>query len=257
MKTLLTAAALAAMVAAPASATFISLVDEDFESYADTAELGGTWALSDATLDTGLGNPGQSMFHPGTAGSFSGGNTNTFSFPDTLPGPNQTLIFEAQIYDDGTSANERNTAGLRGAGSANIIEMGHYNSPSHYAIRTVLFAGGSSNWAAFTDLVDDSGAQVANTPVEGWHTYTAEITATSVDFSLDLNSDGNVNATLSVPAVANPAGWNVVRLGGPSDLSAAGGGVNFDNVSVTLVPEPASALLCLLPAAWAATRRRV
>ena len=232
-----------AMAVAQVSAT--TIVDEDFESYADTAALGGTWSLGDGTLDGALGNPGNSLFHPGTSGSFSGGNTNSLSFADVYPAPGETLVFEADIYDDGTSANKRTTAGIRGTGSANILEMGMYNNPNHYAIRTILFASGATNYAEFTNMVDDAGDPLANAPVAGWHTFRAEITQNDVVVTVDLNGDGNINGTLTVPAVANVAGWNIVRLGGPSDVSSAGGGANFDNVSLTLnaIPEPSSAIL--------------
>ena len=243
----------------PLSAVGQSIVDEDFESYADTAALGGVWSLGDGTLDTGLGNPGNSLSHPGTGGSFTGGNTNSLSFPAVYPGAGETLIFKADIYDDGGSNNERNTAGLRTAAGANIIEMGHYNDPSHYAIRTVLFGGGSSgSWLAFPNIVDDGGTPIApETPVQGWHTYTASITDSDVTFTLDLNGDGNINSTLNVPIFQNGANeFNIIRLGGPSDLSSTNGGANFDNVSLELIPEPGTAVLAGLGALGLAARRR-
>ena len=243
---------------APCLATATTIISEDFESYTDTADLGGTWSLGDGTLDTGFGNPGQSLNHPGTGGSFTGANTNSLGFADIVLNPGDVLTYQADIYDDANSGNERNTAGLRGAGSANIIEMGHYNGPSHYAIRTVLFASGSTNWVAFSGLVDDAGNDIDNVPVEGWHTYTAVITDSSVTFTLDLNGDGNINGTLVAPAIQNPNGWNIIRLGGPSDLGSVNGGVSFDNVSLTLVriPEPSTAFLALLGAAALVGRRK-
>ncbi|MEM8783715.1 MAG: PEP-CTERM sorting domain-containing protein [Planctomycetota bacterium] len=220
------------------------IVDEDFESYADTAALGGVWALSDGTLDTALGNPGNSLSHPGTSGSFSGGNTNSLSFAEVAPTGTDFLAFSVDIYDDGTSSNKRTTAGLRRASPAgNLLELGMYNAPSHYAYRVILFGSGDPSWAAFENLVDDAGEPIENTPVEGWHTFLAEISETSIELTLDLNGDGNINATASVPISPVDLGFDIVRLGGPSDLSSAGGGANFDNVSLTLVPEPATAAL--------------
>jgi len=257
MNRLLSAAVAALFLPAIAGAT--TIVSEDFESYADTAALGGVWSLGDGTLDTTLGNPGQSLSHPGTGASFGGGNTNTVSFAEVAPGPTQKLVFQSDIFDDATSANKRTTAGLRLAAGANLVEMGLYNSPSHYAYRVVLFdsaAPGAGGWVAFDNLVDDSGAPIDNAPVEGWHTFTAEVSASEILFSLDLNGDGNVNATAVEPITLNAAGgFDIVRLGGPSDLSSGGGGVNFDNVSLTLVPEPTSALLAAGALAALAIRR--
>lgn len=257
MKTFLTSTLF--VLALPCLATAMTIVSEDFESYTDTTDLGMTWSLGDGTLDTANGNPGQSLDHPGTGASFSGANTNSLSFPGVYPGPGQTLIFKADIFDDANSNNERNSAGLRTAAGANIIEMGHYNNPSHYAIRTVLFGAGSDgNWVAFPNIVDDSGNPVAaETPVEGWHTYTAAITDSQVTFTLDLNGDGNINSTHVANVTQNPGFlFDIIRLGGPSDLGSTNGGVKFDNVSLTLVPEPTTAILAVLGLVPLAVRRR-
>ncbi len=235
------------------------IVSEDFEGYADTTALGAVWNLADGTLDTTLGNGGNSLSHPGTGGSFTGANTNSLTFPSVYPAAGETLIFQVDIYDDGNSNNERNSAGLRTAAGANIIEMGHYNSPSHYAIRTVLFGAGSDGaWVAFPSIVDDLGDPIAaETSIAGWHTYTAEITDSNVTFTLDLNGDGNINSTLVANITQSAANeFDIIRLGGPSDLGSANGGVNFDNVSLELVPEPASAALVALGALTALGRRR-
>ncbi|TWT78436.1 hypothetical protein Pla123a_12280 [Posidoniimonas polymericola] len=237
---------MAAMLLPACYANGAVIVDEDFDSYADTTALGGVWSLGDGTLDTVLGNPSQSLYHPGTGASFSGANTNSLSFAEIAPGPGEKLVFSADIYDDGASANKRTSAGLREAAGANIIEMGMYNSPNHYAYRAILFGPGDPSWVAFSGLVDDGGAAIENEPVEGWHRFTAEVTATNIDFMLDLNSDGTINATASVPIAPNDLGFDIIRLGGPSDLGSAGGGANFDNISLELVPEPASLAMGLL-----------
>lgn len=223
------------------------IVSEDFESYADTVALGGTWSLGDGTLDTVSGNPGASMNHPGTGASFSGGNTNSLSFSGIYPGVGETLVFSADIYDDGSGTNRRNSAGIRAASGANIIEMGMYNSPAHYSYRTVLFGAGSDgSWVAFDNLLDDAGQAMTNDPVVGWHRFTAEITNSQVTFSLDLNSDGNINGTAVADIFQNGAfDFDIIRLGGPSDLGSSSGGAKFDNIGLTLepIPEPSATVL--------------
>ena len=241
MTRFLNAAALCVLSACVANGA--TIFSEDFESYADTAALGGVWSLGDGTLDTVAGNPGQSLNHPGTAGSFTGGNTNSYSFAQVQPGAGEKLIFSADIYDDGASSNKRTTAGLRLAAGANIIEMGMYNSADHYSYRSILFGSGDPSWVSFSGMVDDAGQPMDNLPVAGWHTFTAEIYPFSIEFSLDLNGDGNINGTATVPVAGGTDGFDIIRLGGPSDLSSAGGGVNFDNISLTMVPEPATASL--------------
>ncbi len=255
MKALLSALLLAPLAAATSHAA-MTVISEDFEGYTDTADLGTAWSLGDGTLDTTNGNPGQSLAHPGTGGSFSGANTNSMSFAAIVPTSSQPIVFSASIFDDGSSANKRVSAGMRAAAGANIIEMGMYNSPSHYAYRTVLFESGDATWVAFSNLVDDAGMAIGNAPINGWHTYTATITGTDITFTLDLNSDGNINATSVANVVPTAAGFDIVRLGGPSDLSSGGGGANFDNVRLEIVPEPSAALLAIAGAAFGFVRRR-
>jgi hypothetical protein len=229
-----------------------TIINENFDGYADTAAVGAAWTLSGGTLDTTNGSPGQSLNHPGTA------TTNTRTFTAIVPTAAAPVFFSASLYDDGLSANKRISAGLRAAAALNLVEMGFYNSPSHYSVRTVLFDPPSSggNWVAFTNLVDDAGAAITNVPVAGWHTFSALITDTQITFTLDLNSDGNINAQFVQAATANPAGFDIVRLGGPSGLSSAGGGANFDNIQLTVIPEPSSFAMLALGVLPLLTRRR-
>ena len=237
------------------SATATTIFSDDFESYADTTAMNAVWSNGgSATLDGGLGNPGQSLAHPGTSGSFSGGNTNSVSFAGLTPSATQPIIYTADIYDDGTSANKRVTAGLRAAAAANLFEMGMYNSPNHYAYRAVL---PGPSWGAFTNITDDGGASIENEPIQGWHRYQLVLDGATATFTLDLGSTGIINATEVVNVAFNAANpVDIIRLGGPSDLGSGGGGANFDNISLVQIPEPTTLVLASLAGICVLGRRK-
>ncbi len=211
-----------------------TIFSDNFESYANTAAMQAVWGAAGlGTLDTAFGNPGQSMRHPG-------GTDNIVTVPVQQASASTPLVYTADIYDDGTSANKRLTAGLRFSGVANLIEMGMYNSPNHYAVRAVL---PGPSWVAFAGMTDDAGNPINNAPVVGWHRYQVTLDGSNATFTIDLGSTGIINGTAVLAAAWNPAGVDQIRLGGPSNLSSAGGGGNFDNVSLVSIPEPASFML--------------
>ncbi|MEM8946582.1 MAG: PEP-CTERM sorting domain-containing protein [Planctomycetota bacterium] len=230
-------------VVASSSANATTIFSDDFESYADTAAMQAVWGNAGlGTLDGAFGNPGQSMAHPG-------GADNIVTVPVQQASASTPLIYTADIYDDGTSANKRLTAGLRFSGVANLLEMGMYNSPNHYAVRVVL---PGPSWVAFDDLTDDGGTSIANEPIAGWHRFQVVLDGSTATFTIDLGSTGIINGTEVVAAAWNANGVDSIRLGGPSNLSSAGGGGFFDNVSLVSIPEPTSlalaglASICLL-----------
>ena len=122
-------------------------------------------------------------------------------------------------------ANKRLTAGLRSSEPANVFEMGMYNIPSHYAVRTAV---PGTDWIAFSNIVDDGNTSIANAPVLGWHTFQVVLDGSTATFTLDLHGDGNINATEVVPVVFDTNHpLDTIRMG--TGLSSAGGGANFDN----------------------------
>lgn len=212
------------------------IVSEDFESYADTAAMKVKWGSAGlGTLDKIKGNPGQSAYHPG--GAVNSWIGSTFSIKPTAE---DTIVLSADIYDDGTSANERLTVGLRN-GANPLFEMGHYNSTAeHYHVR-VLNMYGNENWVPIEPGLKASSKQPA-----GWNRYEATFTLTSLTVTLDLGSDGTIDGTFESLGSPSANAFVDLRFGGPSNLSSAGGGAYFDNIGLDVVPEPATFVLFAL-----------
>lgn len=256
MKRAFVLATSASVLLAASTVGFAQIVNEDFESYPDTAGLLVGWPGGPATLDTVNGNPGQSAAHPG-------GLVNARSFTQVNPTNAQPLLFSADIYDDGLSANKRMSAGLRHLAPAeNLVELGMYNAGVHYVFRAVLFAstdpissGGQASYGKFNLGVDGAGADL-NRPTQGWHRFAALIGDTQITFTLDLFADGTIDATETINATPTAIGWDNIRFGGISGLSSPGGGANFDNIRLEIIPEPASAMLLAVGSGLTLMRRR-
>jgi hypothetical protein len=261
--TSLIAIALALAVGLPTVNAAHIIVEDDFESYANTAAMDSVWGAANAgTLDTATGNPGQSMAHPG-------GVSGVQTFTATGASDADPITWSFDFLDDG-AGNKRITGALRdvggsAAGNQAFFEMGRFNSinnpetattVSGYGIRHAFVAGspaGASGWLTF---VGNPTARV------GWHTFTATIGATSATFDLDFDANGSVDATRTIAISAAAKLYNTVRFGGPSDVSSAGGGGHFDNLVISKgvhIPEPTTFALVGLGFVGAcfASRRRV
>jgi len=228
------------------SASAQVIINEDFESYADTTAMQGTWGAAGlGTLDPAFGNPSQSAFHPG-------GAVNSYTGFSIAPSATQNIILTADIYDDGTSANERITVGLRN-GANPLFEMGHYNSTTeHYHVRVLSFAG-NDGWVALAP-----GLKVAAGQPAGWNRYQATFSLTGLTVTLDLGADGSIDGTFTSLGAPSANAFNDLRFGGPSNSSSAGGGAWFDNIRLEMVtvPEPTSMALGLAGLGLLALKRR-
>ncbi|TWT37420.1 PEP-CTERM motif protein [Posidoniimonas corsicana] len=192
-----------------------------------------------------------------------------------VPSATQSIVLSGDIFDTEAAGNKRMTIGLRNSSvPSNIIELGLYNSfgvtepndvdsPS-YGFRLVLFSGGSTGYLGgwVPILLDPSldtapegeepdGVVGPGDIGEAWHRYTATITPTDITVTMDLFRDGLNNATQeagvdftqTLDIVTSADGFDSLRIGGPSNSSSAGGGVVFDNISLTLVDVDAPSLI--------------
>lgn len=221
-------------LAAPMLATGQVIVNETFESYADTAAMDVKWD----NVGTGLGvlvstngNLGNSAFHPGGAVNVWKGST--FSIAPSLT---EKIVLRADIFNPGT-ADGRNTVGLRVG--TDIFEMGHYNSApvlQQFGIRvnSIYSGGGTSGYLGFANPTETTG----------WNRFEAVFTTTDVTVTLDLGVDGIIDYTLVSSGVPGFTAFNDLRFGGPSGVTSAEPAW-FDNIylAVEAVPEPSTAAL--------------
>jgi hypothetical protein len=238
------------------------IFSDDFESYANDAAMDAVWGASNAgNLDTDDGNPnnpGNSMFHPG-------GVSGVHSIPLSMASDDHPIRWQFDFLDDGVG-NKRLTGALRdvggsAAGNQAFFEMGRYNSINNPETATTVagygfrhaFVGGSpagaSGWLTY----------VGNPAVQtGWHRFSAIIGATTATFRLDFGADGTIDASRTIAISGAAKKYNLLRFGGPSDVSSAGGGGHFDNLWIDVIPEPATAALGVvgLIGICCATRRR-
>ena len=179
------------------------------------------------------------------------GLRNTAAIPDgsdtdTFPDATTSNIFEMGVYN-------ANPTVLGIAGTAQVS--------TGYAFRIINFGTASAplpgqpNWQYFElpaglDRTTDADTLVNIGDVgAGWHTYTATFSETEITVTIDLFRDGFVNirdesgaivigsgtagvdASITLPVATLPAGFNNIRVGGPSGLSSAGSGpMGFDNI---------------------------
>ncbi len=240
------------------------VVSENFESYADTAAMSAVWAGFDGVLMneidddqdltpevTGIGN---FAFHPG-------GSVNTLNLASPIFATSEEWIrLKVDIYDNATNLdpffplipdNKRMSLGLRSTTPANLIELGMFNNPTHFAYRAALFQSVNStpnpNWQAWDMGTEPVGANPA-APVNrfrggAWYTYQVTIKPDSLVFEFDLDFDGTFDFSAEhFDIIPTAAGFNQLRFGSPSGIASSGGGVTFDNILLEIIAADAPAL---------------
>ena len=252
-----------------ASSQTVVLVDEDFESYADTAALNVVWGpadsagqLVDETFtefitfdDIDPQDVGARAFPSGGQGVEHVGS-NVFEYQLSLnggsplfPTATQNIVLQGDIFDIGGLGNKRMSIGLRSNAPENLVELGFWNdNPEDFATRTILFptvpGEPNPNWQGFDlplefDRPDDEDTVTTLADIgEAWHTYRATISEDSILYELDLFRDGTFDTSFTADVTTGPNGYNSLRIGSPSGVSSAGnglyGGVIFDNIKLTL-----------------------
>lgn len=230
-------AACALLLLSAGAASAASLLDDNFDSYADQAAFVAAWPIVTGTGGT-------------LSGSQSVSSPNSINFPTTAQRNGRTIAetgnpdsllnlitFSFDFYDSNNAAAPyRQYANLQdGAvtGSGQLVSMGLNNNLTsaadggNYYMARILGIDGGTGASAYFKL-NDAGAPLRAT---GWHNLRVDIS--NIDFRFYV--DGILSQTIANSV--NLRSYDHVRLGsGVSSLNEA----FFDNfsVSVIAVPEP-------------------
>src|SRR3954468_14676240 len=131
-----------------------TIVNDDFESYADQAAMLAKWPstvagnTTTALITDAVNYPniqGKAAEFDGSIGQGASTVNRWATAFSIVPDATHTVLLTADIGDDATSSNKKNTVGLRNSSGANIIEIGVFNGAPCplYCMRAVNFAAGS------------------------------------------------------------------------------------------------------------------
>lgn len=261
---LMGACALTALVPAWASAAVV--FSDDFESGVN----GSVWALVTAGQNLLQGNPIASGGHQiGTqsakqVNAFGNGTDDVYYMKTqasafTNPGPitaGNKEVAKVMFWDD----NIQNDANVDGSIniSGGLMLAGDHASTDFYqlGVNSGAVAGNSDITNYFVRTQAETSAVTSIPRTQGWHELRIEV----------LPYTGNAGDVLFYidNVLANPAGFGKRRAAGAVDMNEIRLGISvrtpdspfwFDDVSLSMVPEPAS-LLLLVPALVLIRRRR-
>jgi len=230
LTTLLAAAVGVAVVQSASSQT---LLNDDFESYADDASLLSFWSRVSGTSASIFLTPdplnaeNQVIEQTTAAGRLRNIITGTVA-TDANP-----LVFSFDFYDatSGT-ANGRNYAEIRNSAvAAGLFAAGLYNSVNTGVLDTTKYQARN---------VDNGGWIQLDAPRSvGWHNFRFEILGNTVD----LYVDNVLDPQFTDRSYAGNVTYDWVHVGSALTGNSMG---YFDNVSVAVVPEPSAIALGLL-----------
>ncbi len=246
MKRLLICAAALALAGFAQPVQSQTVFSDNFNSYANDASLLTVWTrVTGTAADIGLApdpDPanlfGQGIYESITAGRIRRVLPAGIAATDAAP-----LVFAFDLYDvnGGTNSgraygelrNSATASGLFAAGIYNAVNTGTYDVTRYQA----------------RDLDSGGWIQLAAARSIGWHHFEFTIRGTSVD----LKVDGTLDPNFTGRTWGGGTLYDWINIG--SGLSG-NSGANFDNVSLSLVPEPSAIVLGLLGAAGLRLRRR-
>lgn len=238
LKCFLFGAAICAVTTSAASAQTV-IFSDNFDSYADQAAFNAIWPVN-GTATTMLSTT-QSVSPTQSVQGLTTATRVATSFTATTPSATNVVRFSVDFYDsNGTAAAYRQYAELDStltpSGNGQLLALGLNNNiaSNSYMARVLGVDGGSGTVGAFFKL-DGVGAPTRST---GWHNLAVEIGVNKLDFYVD----GVLAKSLTPTSAAFPIrAYDTVKLG--SNLSA-GQAAYYDNVVVSVVPEPTGILAC-------------
>ncbi len=238
------AIALAAFLQPAQSQTVFS---DNFNSYANDASLLTVWTrVTGTATDIGLApdpDPanlfGQGIYQSITAGRIRRVLPTAVSASDAAP-----LVFSFDLYDvNGGTTSGRVYGEIRNsAGAAGLFAAGIYPSANV----------GTYDQTRYQARDFDSGGwiQLASLRSLGWHHFEFTIKGNTVD----LKVDGVLDPNFTARAWNGGALYDWINIGSALTGNA---GANFDNVSLSQVPEPSALVLGILGAVAFLLRRRL
>ncbi len=239
------------LIAAPARASIFS---DDFESGVN----GGVWALVNAGQslldgDTGghhLGTQSAKQVNAFTNGVSDVYYMKTQSTAFTNPGPitaGNKEVATVQFWDDNIQNDASGDGAINISGA--LMLAGSYSSTDFYqlGVNSGAVAGNTDITNYYVRTAAEGSVVTSMARSQGWHELRIEVfpytgLAGDVQFYIDGTN-------------VNPAGFGKRRAAGPVDMNEIRLGISvrtpdspfwFDNVDLSMVPEPASLLLLAL-----------
>ena len=195
----------------------VVVINEDFESYTNTAALQKVWTGGTAQLLVDVPGGGQAALHDGSTMNKHGGFV-------VQPDATHNVVLTVDFYDFATNADKRVTVSLNNSSPDNL-SMG-INGGSSYAIRAGGFSA-TTNWIPF---------HRNQKPIAGWHRFQAVMAVSNITATLDFNADGKIDRRLNIPLTAAAPKFTQLRFGGLTGRPSIGGPVLVDNIRLEMVP---------------------